>query len=997
MFKKLVLFILFPLLLPAVLFAQQTVGIQVVQQKSGIPLGAVPVVLQNKTTGYQQTRVSDSSGWCIFQIATAGTYLAYSAPSALIATRDTAVLEVNSVESKSATLSVWQKINALPEVAAVADKYSVATINANNASVGSELSATEIQLLPVEGRDMTRALYRLPNVSQATGFYPEAPNVAINGANSLFTNYLIDGFDNNENFLGGMRFNNPQGFTRSIDVLTNNYSTEFGLTANGIVNLSTKMGGNKTQGEVYYLTRPGAVVDAQSPYAQRDLSGNEVKSGFSRQQFGFGIGGAIKANKTYYYINSEQTFDTKDNHLYVPELGINIAVRGHNKFNYSSIRLDQFWNNKWHSSLRANMGKISIDRQGGGLDGGVTFSSAASTQLRNSFALATKNEYFGKWFSWQSNYQFAGFNWNYARPSNNKQPDVTVWGSQEQTIAFLGNPGFVFNEFERTHQLQEKISITSRKHLIKAGLELKSSGFRLYGGGNPNGSYLVKLDSHQLQNLRASQPEASLSIYDIPQDVQVLNYSVELRPAAFAKRQNIYSAYIEDEWKPISKLSLNFGLRYDYDNLSKGGSSKGDYNNVAPRFSFNYKLNTKSALRGGAGIFYEKILYSVYSDAMQFSSTGDGFRRQLQILIDEGILPKTTNIDQVLSEGNLKAVSQANYLQGPTAQNSDLQAQRNTVFSNEMRILNPNGYQNPYSVQLMLGYQLQLGKKWLFYVDAVHNHSYNLFRLRNLNAPSPYTVNPENVQVRSVAEADATRPIPIENGQYALDNGQPLYGVARNIIMTETAGESIYKALSLTLNKSRADDKYSLRLSYTLSKLSNNTEDINFRAMDANNFKEEWGPALNDRRHNLNAFVTLFPKNNLSLTVAWLLQSGQPINRIPDAGLFGTTDLNGDGRSFGDAYVGNSDRWPGASRNSDRLPWNNTLDLSLQYRIKSRNGHHLELKADVFNLLNSVNLSGFANNATRSNQIQIGPVGSSIVIKNAAPPRQFQFGLRYLI
>jgi hypothetical protein len=50
-----------------------------------------------------------------------------------------------------------------------------------------ELKAAEIQEIPVEGRDITRVLYRLPNVSQATGFYNEAPNVSINGANGLFT------------------------------------------------------------------------------------------------------------------------------------------------------------------------------------------------------------------------------------------------------------------------------------------------------------------------------------------------------------------------------------------------------------------------------------------------------------------------------------------------------------------------------------------------------------------------------------------------------------------------------------------------------------------------------------------------------------------------------------------------------------------------------------------------------------------------------------------
>jgi outer membrane receptor protein involved in Fe transport len=50
--------------------------------------------------------------------------------------------------------------------------------------------------------------------------------------------------------------------------------------------------------------------------------------------------------------------------------------------------------------------------------------------------------------------------------------------------------------------------------------------------------------------------------------------------------------------------------------------------------------------------------------------------------------------------------------------------------------------------------------------------------------------------------------------------------------------------------------------------------------------------------------------------------------------------------------------------------------------------------ADVFNVFNTKNLSGFSNNATQSNQIQVGPPGSAIVQKNAGPPRQFQFGLR---
>jgi hypothetical protein len=90
------------------------------------------------------------------------------------------------------------------------------------------------------------------------------------------------------------------------------------------------------------------------------------------------------------------------------------------------------------------------------------------------------------------------------------------------------------------------------------------------------------------------------------------------------------------------------------------------------------------------------------------------------------------------------------------------------------------------------------------------------------------------------------------------------------------------------------------------------------------------------------------------------LQSGQPINRIPLG--FGTTDLNGDGASFR-MPIGNSDRFPGESRNNDRLPWSTTFDLEYN---KLRSGNNkLELRADIFNIFNAENLSGYSNNATQ--------------------------------
>lgn len=129
------------------------------------------------------------------------------------------------------------------------------------------------------------------------------------------------------------------------------------------------------------------------------------------------------------------------------------------------------------------------------------------------------------------------------------------------------------------------------------------------------------------------------------------------------------------------------------------------------------------------------------------------------------------------------------------------------------------------------------------------------------------------------------------------------------------------------------------------------------------------------------------------MTLAGLFQSGQPVNLVPDARIFGTQDLNGDGASFGENFVGNSDRYPGVRRNSSRLPWSATVDLGLRYALPVLCGR-IEASADVFNIFNTNNESGFANAATTSNQVQFGG-GTPFTQRNAAPPRQFQFGLAY--
>lgn len=964
--------------LAAPLWAQASLEVTVLDGATGQPLAGAEVRLANEATGFSAKTLSNDQGKARFRaLGTAGLYRVTAAASE---GREglSGELSLRSNGDSGIVLSLWPAGYFGEEIAVEA---GAATLNTVNAEVSATLTAAEIDVLPVEGRDLTRALYRLPNVTQATGFFPEAPNVSINGANSLFTSYLMDGLDNNENFLGGQKFAVPTGFVQDVTVLTSTFTAEFGRTGNGIVNVTTRSGGNGFAGEAFYLTRPGQPLDSESAYAGRDLTGNAVKDGFERHQAGVALNLPLAADRSFLFVDAEYTRDAKDNLLSSPRLGVNETVPGDNAFLYLSSRLDQRFSDSLSAYARLNRGDVEVESPGGGLEGGVTFPSAGSAQDRNSLLAAFKVSQVGQGWVGESGLQFSRFRWNYGRPLGGPGPQVTVLGDDGTALAVLGNPGFVFDDLEQTWQLQQKFFLLRDNHTFKFGAEVLHSDFALDGGGNAFGNYLVQLTAAQEAALRAGGRGAALGPADVPAGVRVLDYAVELRPKSFGKAQEQAGLYVEDLWSVSSRLNLGLGLRWDYDNLSQGGGAAADQDNFAPRLSANWQLDEQSVLRGGFGLFYDKVLYTVYSDALQQNSTAAGFRAQLARLVELGLLPRDTDLDRVLFEGNLVAnFPGVPYLQGPGS--AALQGQRETLFSSERRILNPEGYDNPRTAQLSLGYQRQLRGDLLFSADLIHTRAENLFRLRDLNAPAPYAIDPGNVVVRTAAQADATRPV------------GPAPGGARSIVVSETAGEAHYKAATVALQKSRGSQNFAYRVAYTWSRLRNNTDDINFRAQDSNDFGAEWGPSVNDREHVLNGFVEFLPLPSLQLSLAVLAQSGQPINRIPDGRLYGTTDLNGDGRSFGDAYVGNSDRQPGESRNSDRLPWSYVADLGATWYFQLA-GRLLQARVDVFNLFDRENLSGYSNNATQSNQIQSGPAGSGIVRRNAGPPRQFQLGLTW--
>jgi hypothetical protein len=136
------------------------------------------------------------------------------------------------------------------------------------------------------------------------------------------------------------------------------------------------------------------------------------------------------------------------------------------------------------------------------------------------------------------------------------------------------------------------------------------------------------------------------------------------------------------------------------------------------------------------------------------------------------------------------------------------------------------------------------------------------------------------------------------------------------------------------------------------------------------------------------------PTPRLTLTSISDFQTGTPVNLIA-----GFKDLDGSGVLGATGYSGNYDRYPGVARNSARLPASLEFNVGAAYALPVGKDR-VQLRADVFNLLNRQNLTGFANGIAGGGPrtqvgVPLGQVQPAFAYTVAGRPRQVQLTLAY--
>ena len=297
------------LTIPTAMYGQATGSFSgTVADKSGASIPGASVTATSQTTGLVRETKTDEAGHYLIPLLPVGLY-----------TVRVDYTGFQSSESKDLNLDVNQarELNFSLAPASVSSTITVAgnavAVETANASLGQVITSQQVSQLPLNGRDFVQLATLTAGATAETNpnsFFTSAASsevaargpfsLSVGGSRPNSTDWLLDGVDNNELTAGGIAILTSIDDIQEFKVLTYTYSAEYGTRAGPTVLLTTKSGSNDFHGSLYEFFRNTA-LDARSYFAT-------TTGKFNLNQFGGSIGGPIKKNKLFFFVDGEQKY-----------------------------------------------------------------------------------------------------------------------------------------------------------------------------------------------------------------------------------------------------------------------------------------------------------------------------------------------------------------------------------------------------------------------------------------------------------------------------------------------------------------------------------------------------------------------------------------------------------------------------------------------------------------------------------------------------------------
>jgi hypothetical protein len=997
--------------LSALAFAQSTtsgaIGL-VVTDPQGAVVPNATVTVRNVETNKEDTATTDGEGRARVVNLQPGNYSVIINGSGFGAfTQENIVVEVGNVTPIEVALSVEA------QTASVEVTSEAPVINTAQQDFATNINQTSINELPINGRRASDFVRLTPGVVADGNFGLNS----FRGISGLLNNNTVDGGDNNNAFFGEERgrtrisYSISQAAVREFQVNTSNYSAEYGRAAGGAVNTVTKSGTNEFHGSLFYYIRDNE-LGARNPGSFRGVIENgvlttiAVKPDDRRQQFGGAVGGPIVKNKLFFFFSYDQqkrNFPGIAAFASPSFLDLSAANRTTIRTNISSAfpvgtttatldaaidnvragllsltgevprsqdqlillpKIDWQINNsntmtvtynRFRSESPSGIESPAVVQQGVNSFGDdfvdvdtfiARLNSTITPRVLNEFRFQYGHE-FGRAFQTD----LTPFENSLAAkatllPSTGRLPQVDVARTsvglrfgQRQILDRVKYPD------ERRLQFADTLTMVRGNQTLKFGLDInrtKDDVDNLFNGpGAYSYSSLINFVSDVLD----------------PADKRYTNFTQAFGLSAFQFKTTDYNFFVQDDIRVSPRMTVNIGLRYEYQKLpatqfantlansaavgfgpEQTRSFPSDKNNFGPRFGFAYDItgDGKTSVRGGYGIYYGRIINSTISNAITNTGSPQG---AISLFFTPTTAGSPTFPNGVAAPvgaaggGDIVAFSRT--LANPQIHQADLiferEIARNTVVS----------------VSLLAS----LGRRLPRFVD------------RNLNAPTE------------------TRTFTVSGGEF---DGRtfttPVFLGARpdtrfgRITEIQSSVKSEYTALVLQANR-RLTKGLQFQASYTRSKATD-TGQSSVTFTTGNNVLNSFDLGQEDGRSNLDVphrFVASavwspdFFGNDSDSRVGRALFGGftiSPIIQIQSGRAvtpFVSGNLAGGTPGGGIIGTGGSARPFFLERNTFRQPKTAVVDLRISRRFRFGETMNLEVLAEAFNLFNRSNVTGVAD------------------------------------
>ena len=852
---------------------------------------------------------------------------------------------------RAAEIAVDLQLAGVEEQATVSG--AVGTVDVLTSVVGTVMSASEIESLPLNGRNFLELAFLTAGSAPAPNFDPtKAQSVIVSSAGGLGRggNITIDGMDDNDDVVGGPLQNIAQDAVQEFQVATNRFSAEFGRSAGSAINVVTRSGGEALRGSAAIFLRDQAW---QALPSTLDTSLTDDPP-FDRQQIAVTAGGPIQARRLFGF----GAFEVRNQDGGV-QVGTRNPVAQSIPRTFASAPLDDFL-----TTVRLDWRAKAADDVTLRYSGQSADDTAASTLERPigsaSQRQQSKNELhavLGTWTRVVSPRALNSFSVSYSDFDNVISPIAPgvqyTFPSLQAGSSFRVPQGTI----QKRWQFSDMFSLVRSTHHWKFGGQIQRVDAAFDLGVFRDGRIELIEDFPAFDRNGDGRTDDNDLLFAVTLRSGLPNQDLEIPDA-----DNVHVAgYVQDDWRVHPQLSLNLGVRYEIDtdvnNISRvdelnpivlpfvTDERQRDTNNWAPRIGFNWStVDGRSSVRGGYGIYYDRVTLQIQS----LERGLDG--RALPIEVRAGNLlfmdPTTGRVPPF-------APSLANPFTGfilPGAGASGI------------NIIDPH-LQNPMVHQTSLGFEQQLGPRQVIRINGVYNHGRQFIIGRTVGTVF-----------------------------------NPVVGGPDRVVNLESSAETDYTALLVDYER-RFTGRFGVRGSYTLSEAFNyaNDDQIPFGAgpIDSDDLRREYGPTPNDRRHRLSLSGVVDLGAGFQLAGLWTVSSGVPMDILMPSGQSRIPILqrNAGGRQFKTADELNSflrDLNAGGGIGGELLPlvseeasFNdsfNSFDIRVS-RVFAAGPMRIEAVAEVFNLFNvtnilgttTVNYSGYANALVRDSSDPTSP------------------------